>query len=497
MNDEEKLELTKKKLLNISRRCSLVELSRRKIVKNLDFYKEHEEYGRRLKSLPVCLRDQVLRELTSLKFDGAFGDSKPNFEKKLQDFSFLLSSDTKEIDLDGLLSFCPQKYLRGQLWRVLQMIAAEAPNVQSLIINGRNSMANTYILLRNFSLYYTLDRAILESICGLSKLKRLEISIRLMRLCIEHLPKLRLLNPWDFNDFNIPDVFNILKLPSETSSLMNLGVYPTSVSIHQVFPEVRHLTIGWPYRSDTSESSIDTLLHFSKLESISVHPSLKLENILYQLLDRYGSNLRNLSIWSFKFELRMIDVMNRCKNLERLALHRASFFDQPLMPTQTFAELKELMWANPLFENSNYGQHLLHLLLAPKLEKVALILDGETCTDLDVLNEIANLVASGHILRELKSFIIYLDNLRHGQDGILRLFEAITRLVADASAFLPKCTLVVLKPYEEFCLAPIYNSQGEFLGFSYPGTVIDYDFREFGQPNLAKFLFACRAGRQL
>ncbi|CAB3382861.1 Hypothetical predicted protein [Cloeon dipterum] len=291
MNDEEKLNMTERKLLNISRRCSLVEYSQRKIVKNLDFYQEHEQHGRKLKSLPVCLRDRLLRELTSLKFDGGFWDSIQNFERKLKDFSFLLSFETKEIELDGLMSFCPEEIIYQQLTRVVQMIAADAPNVQSLMINGRNFM-------RKKHLYRTLDRASIEAICSLSKLKKLKISMslrvefcdlmkicetlqfleyvditiddellefsadkfkrsfsrlkvflfsgrsielcrKLIRFCIQHLPKVRLLN---YLDFTLEPVdFDKLKLPPGTSSLMNLCVYPTTLPIHQHFPEVRRL----------------------------------------------------------------------------------------------------------------------------------------------------------------------------------------------------------------------------------------------------------------
>ncbi|CAB3387054.1 Hypothetical predicted protein [Cloeon dipterum] len=426
------------------------------------------------------------------------------------------------------------------------MIAADAPNVQSLIINGRYATAETDVLLGNIWLQHILDQATLESICSLSKLKRLEISRtvelkfpdlmqicetlqflehvdvkivgwnelefgnidkfkrsfsrlkvfrflihglqlsrQLVSLCIEHLPKLRLMHEWDLNDFDIPDVCEILELPPQTSSLMNLGVISTTLPIHRAFPCVRHLTIDWPDILDSMECSIDSLLHFSKLESLFLHSPIPSEKIFYQLLDHYGSNLKKLFIKSFQFKLRIGDIMNRCKKLESLAfLQLVSFSDQSLKPTQTFTELKELTWAIPIFVDSKDDQHLVHLLSSPKLEKVTITLDEDN--NVDPLKEISNLIADGQILRELKSLTIYFYHSRNGAFRIFPRYEAVNSLITNACAFLPKLTRVVLAPFGWFCLG--------LRPSSHQRAKIDYDFSEFGQPNLGKFLFACRTG---
>ncbi|CAB3376931.1 Hypothetical predicted protein [Cloeon dipterum] len=172
MDDETRLKETKLRLRNLRGGQSLFALSELKIVKNIGYFVDKKGNPlRKLCSLPCCLREQLLKHLTNIKCRKKDGDLVV-LKRHIKALHLLLCPQTKTIELNGLMSFCPAQLKYCYYTKVLQMIATLAPNVQFLeITDGRCEERSCYI-----------TEEMLTPIKSLSKLKKLRVD----SLCIEY-----------------------------------------------------------------------------------------------------------------------------------------------------------------------------------------------------------------------------------------------------------------------------------------------------------------------
>ncbi|CAB3371386.1 Hypothetical predicted protein [Cloeon dipterum] len=117
--------LTKKRLQNLRRkRLGLEQLAVRVILKHLIFYLRHPKKLEKLTSLPGVLRDKILQVLMQKKCLKKQGEQM-EFEIMIKFFSLLLSPRTRYIELNGILSFCPDRYKNGKIEKVTQWDGAK------------------------------------------------------------------------------------------------------------------------------------------------------------------------------------------------------------------------------------------------------------------------------------------------------------------------------------------------------------------------------------
>ncbi|CAB3375025.1 Hypothetical predicted protein [Cloeon dipterum] len=162
MDDETVLNLAKKRLQTIRAKSnSLEKLAVRSIVKNVGFYFNSHRQLRKLKRLPGVLREKILQKLIKRKNIDDNGKTE-KFKALMGIFPFLLSSRTRYIELNGIMSFIypaqfkPKHYLRNERTdfatlkkeakcciQILQWIETLAPKVETLIIKRNHPFARS------------------------------------------------------------------------------------------------------------------------------------------------------------------------------------------------------------------------------------------------------------------------------------------------------------------------------------------------------------------
>ncbi|XP_065347395.1 uncharacterized protein LOC135944410 [Cloeon dipterum] len=543
MDDSTRLELTKAKLLVLRRKNkSLLEIAAKNIVDNLNIYVEKEQ----LKNLPFCMREAVLRELLSRRI--IFPKEKlcaTEFGKKLNGFTTLLHPQTRDIDLDGLMSFCPSTCIEEVCTRVVQLIAARAPNVQSLSFGFMGSL---YI-----------DETRVAAICRLKELKNLDISKVILqyryltiickrlkkleqiqlrsvekfpvdylskdnavsdfkrcfkrlkvlkfrkhptqpgpivtlfrRICIKHLPKLQYVDFFESrkSDYTHESLLEI-ELPSETSSLRHLHTAPTPLPLGEAFPHLTHLTVQWFRGRLYHFNEIDSLLHFTKIEALILDdiPSAEIVDLF---LNKYGKDLRELKIFSMDLELQFKKIFGCCPKLEKLTVQGALMTDDS-ESIQCFAKLREFDWLPMNGMSGNSTLTLSNILSAPLLESVVINLDMYHDVDLADLMKVSSLISNKSILSRAKTlnFHINLERMTNPHTEVI-LFRAVSEITKNACAFLPNCSSsrvnlkLLYNIIRSLELNGRYDVEPPFNAIHEASI-----YKSLGDANLAKFAYVC------
>ncbi|CAB3375027.1 Hypothetical predicted protein [Cloeon dipterum] len=157
VDDETVLNLAKKRLQTIrAKSYSLEKLAVRTLLKNIRFYLNSDGQLGQLKSLPGVLRDKILQTLIQRRNIDDNGKTE-EINDLMGIFPFLLSSRTRCIELNGIMSFaCPRRFKTKRYLdqeetdvttlkketeccvQLLQWIEALAPKVETLIIMKNN-----------------------------------------------------------------------------------------------------------------------------------------------------------------------------------------------------------------------------------------------------------------------------------------------------------------------------------------------------------------------
>ncbi|CAB3360343.1 Hypothetical predicted protein [Cloeon dipterum] len=294
-NDEKLLALTASRVLNLSRNRSLFELAGEKIVKNINYFIDNESESLRLANYPKMFLRIILKAFLSQSFKSNDDVTMDNFNSKVKIFEFLIiNSKPQTIDLEGLLTFCPDNSKLKELTRVVKLIAAHAPDIKSLFICNKidcciavdfgcvvealcklkklelcktlRNLSHLEIpiafnyLKENNSDNLTVDFGDIEDLkrC-FSALKIFKFDIvmddefaseygemKLTYLCLNHLPKLEILR-FSADNLDIPQVPMNPRLLSKTSNMRHLCVNAGCHLSKEVFCNLTHLKIYWSH----------------------------------------------------------------------------------------------------------------------------------------------------------------------------------------------------------------------------------------------------------
>ncbi|CAB3387383.1 Hypothetical predicted protein [Cloeon dipterum] len=133
--------MTKKRLQNLRRkRFSLQQLAVRVISNQLTFYRKHHDELEKLKSLPGVLRDKILQALMKKRCMDNHQERKTEFENLKKVFPLLLSRRTRHIELNGILSFCPDRFKDGKIEKV-----TECDRYQDLNFPGTSNLRQIFL----------------------------------------------------------------------------------------------------------------------------------------------------------------------------------------------------------------------------------------------------------------------------------------------------------------------------------------------------------------
>ncbi|XP_065352658.1 uncharacterized protein LOC135947696 [Cloeon dipterum] len=541
MDDTTRLELTKIKLLVLRRKNkSLLEIAAKNIIDNLSIHLENGQ----LEKLPFCMREAVLQEFLSRR------SAVPNqilcateFGKKLNEFSTLLHPQTKRIDLNGLMSFCHSFCMREMWIKVVQIIAARAPNVQSLSFGSKGSMIYEHRLvaaicslkeLKKLDIsQFSLESQSLTIICD--KLKKLEqIQLRsfedwdhfmedneiidfkrcferlkvlqfgwqpdlltnvFRRMCIQHLPRLQFIDYFGSTLSNHPQA-NILGygLPSEASSLRHLHTDPTPLPLVEAFPHLTHLTVQWFRGRQYQLNEIDALLHFTKIEALILDdiPSAEIVDLF---LNKYGKDLLELKIFSLFLELQFKEIFKSCPKLEKLTVQGALMVDDS-ESIQFYAKLREFEYFPLNGMPANGTLTLSNILSAPLLESVVIFLNiYRHNVDQTDLVRVSSLISDKSILSRVKTLNFHIGEVHMTDPQVgCTLFKALSEITKNACAFLPNCSSSLVH-FKFVSTCPSDTLRRFYLKEHAFDAIHEESFyRSLGDENYAKFAYACVMG---
>ncbi|CAB3386646.1 Hypothetical predicted protein [Cloeon dipterum] len=444
------------------------------------------DFKLQIECLPKPLRATMLSRLTKLKCRNHQGDLN-QFTILLKGFEALITTKTTEIELDGLLTFCPDELKKPMLTQVVQKIVNNAPDLEILILNERRLMKER----ENVSFYGCIQQDAIEIIGKLRHLKKLCIKScaidfsdllklckklpalehldvyltehnltnapadqsmfresfgnlkvflfaqfssgnflrRLTKYCIENLPHLEIVQSQVDSHANSIEMFGEFNLPCESSPLLHLSTQPCDEKIHLRFPNVTHLKVnlsGGTY----PKPALDALMNFSHIEFLCVShfPSLC---VLEKLLDAYGASLTSLELSVSYCSIKLGTIFEKCPKLEKLCLDHVKVEDGE-EPIQKFSNLKELVW----IAKQGYPVKISTILSAPGLEKISLEGSKFEVSDLE---RVADQISRKQILCHLSSFhhnVYEFINPRSRS----KFTTAITSLFKNAIAFIPDLT---------------------------------------------------------
>ncbi|CAB3388019.1 Hypothetical predicted protein [Cloeon dipterum] len=126
--------LTKLRLqkINLGRNGGLKkDLIKRCFVKNIDWYIKNVRKRHFSTKVSGPMRNEILEEILKPRSID-HEQKKREFDRMMRSIVYLLSSWTKEINLDTLLIFCPERLVEATFPKVLRYIARGAPNLENL-----------------------------------------------------------------------------------------------------------------------------------------------------------------------------------------------------------------------------------------------------------------------------------------------------------------------------------------------------------------------------
>ncbi|CAB3376991.1 Hypothetical predicted protein [Cloeon dipterum] len=499
MNDAEKLEMTKRRINNLRLgNISLLKLSMTQAVKNICSYDvgDLEKLVKATEKLnaPPFL-ENIFEAFMNLKSTERQMPPADDFEKRLRVLSYLLSVrlnvETIEIG-NGLLSFCPDSAKASNCLKVAQMISNSSltETISKLIIDVDLSHIRPILIIEEM----------VESICKLGKLKKLEIySFELgyshvKRIC-NSLPELKILfikfqhdKFPDLNDIeDVKSTFSRLEhlgfpclmyiiipsaeryrqlkefcirhlpnlefistaryprlssckeehLPLAPSSLLGLQInYPGLPHLHTLFPSLLFLKIYWVNTNEVDKNSLPRFTKIQILHLRNVHSSKS----LLDSLDVYGRNMTELHVLprpGIVITSDLFKILEYCPKLEKLCLWETTI-EKPITITN-FANLREihiLFYDNLPPYKVNF---LSSILAAPGLVHVNLFLPHD-CLDAADLNLLERLISIKEILQNLVHLRFGIRFTSPEIEYDAEIMEAFGNFIKSASALLPKLT---------------------------------------------------------
>ncbi|CAB3360345.1 Hypothetical predicted protein [Cloeon dipterum] len=296
----------------------------------------------------------ILKAFLSQSFKSNDDVTMDNFNSKVKIFEFLIiNSKPQTIDLEGLLTFCPDNSKLKELTRVVKLIAAHAPDIKSLFICNKidcciavdfgcvvEALCKLKKLVKLVVEYMTIQYSDLKELCKtLRNLSHLEIPIafnylkennsdnltvdfgdiedlkrcfsalkifkfdivmddefaseygemKLTYLCLNHLPKLEILR-FSADNLDIPQVPMNPRLLSKTSNMRHLCVNAGCHLSKEVFCNLTHLKIYWSHYGIPA-----AYLGFPKIKCI-VLDCVPTVEILKIFTASYGPNLQTLKV---------------------------------------------------------------------------------------------------------------------------------------------------------------------------------------------------------
>ncbi|CAB3386604.1 Hypothetical predicted protein [Cloeon dipterum] len=501
MSDLQRLSLAKSRLNNLRKNKSLFDLTEKKIVKGFETFISDEREDdmkriQRLPTLPACMRQKLLDGLCELT-STTIGEDKQMQELKriLSIFTHLLCPQIKEIALNGMLTFSPKKYRETALSQILILIATHAPNVLSLTLNVKKSCVKFEFWRRRARVQaiarlnklrklkldtHQVKYAEAKEICKqLPKLKyfdvRLDMSDKsivqdniegfkeafpqlkvflfpaewwcettryLFKQCLQHLPQLQVVQGCVCSSLYAPtlaspDNFGDSLQPSALCYL-KVDWLKLTRPWHLKFPNIRHLQLEGNY--GVSMEYIKPVLQFKKIESLKLN-DFGGKEVVETLLKTYGHNLHTLKLAfrSFPLKINLKTIFANCPKLRTIILDHVNISDSSA-PIKFFPPLKQFTWVT---SDSAKNAFLSNILQAPALETISIYNENY---DVEDLKAVSALIAEKKILRKLRNFR-YTSSLIEMENVNLEFFRAMSDVIKNASAFLPKLSSVKLALY--------------------------------------------------
>ncbi|CAB3386929.1 Hypothetical predicted protein [Cloeon dipterum] len=320
MSAVDELQLTKKRLQNLRRRSfGLQQLTVRIILKQLTFYLTHPDELEKLKNLPGVLRDKILQVLMKKRCLDEQGE-KMEFENLKAIFPLLLSPRTRYIELNGILSFCPDRFIERKIEKVTQWDSAEVveempklfPKVTSLKAISTYSMENVMPQFNNIRNLHLLN-SYFSGICW--------------KYLITFGQKLQSLYFGHDHEFKIIDLKALFEVcpKLEKLSLLNVG-FQTPPSKLDFFAELKELEWqiimyhGTFYGMDGSYSNISAILSAPKLEKVQLESWIFNQTDLSNLKsmieeNRILNNLHTLHVYLYLLVADEADALKSWNNV--------------------------------------------------------------------------------------------------------------------------------------------------------------------------------------
>ncbi|CAB3382976.1 Hypothetical predicted protein [Cloeon dipterum] len=391
MAEVDKLHLTKKRLQNLRMRSSgLQQLAVRVISKQLTFYTSQHDELEKLKGLPDILREKILQVVMKKKCLDMQG-REMEFESLKVVFPLLLSPRTRYIELNSILSFCPEDSEIDEVtqWVVelLKHIGTRAPQVETLVIKRNNYFYKKGVPFFATGVEFNLEMA--ESLMKMQKLNRLTVTLYyfdyaiFLKIC-KNLPSLQYINVECIHNCG----GDMAATEDVSSSLCN----------------VKEIIYQWPPYTDDYLAILCTQ-NLPNIDVVGYDPnklvdifSIRKDKKRYHSLEFHGaSNLRNISVDLSMDSAKQVESMsNLFPNVTCLMVNfiKSSRLGQNFMPK--FDNIKQLHLLDPYYSRVfekyliTYGQNLQSLYLGhwaeiitidfnlifkycPKLEKLSLL----------------------------------------------------------------------------------------------------------------------------
>ncbi|XP_065353108.1 uncharacterized protein LOC135947999 [Cloeon dipterum] len=396
--------------ITLAKGKSLAELAMEAVIRNILLYvvpQWKKANTLQLASLPISLQQKVAKELLSKRCtDEDLSVNK--YKKQLRLYQAVLKIvQPKEVDIGGLMSYCPLHMQKKQLLVILKWILIHLPKIETLKFTNCN--------IFDLDLQYkpaSIEDQLIDCICNMQHLKQLEFGdfqiisyYNLRHICealknsLNHL-QARIDLPQDdicrsslkhsfqnlkvfrFEEFMVGEdgvrrrlnngpltqlcVRSLTKLqvvqdyvdgqshppPMNTdtccgrSDLQQLSVEAETASekLPLLFQKVTRLQVKWIGSNDTN---IDSLLQFRHV-SVLVLDNFSSNRMLDAFLKRYGGQLHTLSLRvgsESKLCLKFATVFKACPNLERLFLEGLEMTDTSVITAESFTSLKEVRWS--------------------------------------------------------------------------------------------------------------------------------------------------------
>ncbi|CAB3389082.1 Hypothetical predicted protein [Cloeon dipterum] len=390
MQDELQL-MTKKRLQNLRRRSlGLQQLAVREISKQLTFYRTHPDELEKLKSLPGVLRDKILQVLMRKRCLDV-QEQEIEFENLKEIFPLLLSPRTRYIELNGILSFCPDRYKNGKIVKVtqwcvelLKQIEARAPQVETLIINRNNPFdtEGVYNYLGNAE----LNQEMVQSLMKMQKLNRLNVNlysihlIDLLKIC-KNLLSLQYMNV----DLSYPSRCQDMPTTEEVlSSFSNLKEFIFEIPCFEWLGCLctRNLPNIEVVQFDPNKKLIRTIVrrNGNRYQGLDYPGTSNMRHITVDLLLDKAEEIKEMTKLFPKVSCLMIrntgcleqNVMPKFDNIRQL--HLLNSFDNGVIVKYLIIYGKNLhsIYLGNDFENSTIDLEMIFK-YCPKLEKLSLL----------------------------------------------------------------------------------------------------------------------------